>query len=135
MFQPDVAVGGPVVKDRAWFFASMRYTDRSTGVSRDATLLGNLNALVPNFQPFDNQGHLKYYFVKGTTQLSPNHQMYVYVQRDANADPLTGAFDLSSPPHLQKVILPLRKDCPYGTTLADLHPGSYDTKHYGVPYG
>ncbi len=86
VFQPDVAVGGPVVKDRAWFFASMRYTDRSTGVSRDATLLGNLNALVPNFQPFDNQGHLKYYFVKGTTQLSPNHQMYVYVQRDANSE-------------------------------------------------
>ncbi len=86
VFQPDVAVGGPVVKDRAWFFASMRHTDRSTGVSRDATLLGNLNALVPNFQPFDNQGHLKYYFVKGTTQLSPNHQMYVYVQRDANSE-------------------------------------------------
>ena len=86
VFQPDVAVGGPVVKDRAWFFASMRYTNRSTGVSRDATLLGNLNALVPSFQPFDNEGHLKYYFVKGTTQLSPNHQMYVYLQRDANSE-------------------------------------------------
>src|SRR6266852_4458279 len=32
VFQPDVAVGGPVVKDRGWFFASMRYTNRSTGV-------------------------------------------------------------------------------------------------------
>jgi len=40
VFQPDVAVGGPVVKDRAWFFASMRYSDRSTGVSRDATSSG-----------------------------------------------------------------------------------------------
>ena len=102
VFQPDVAVGGPVVKDRAWFFASMRYTDRSTGVSRDATLLGNLNALVPNFQPFDNQGHLKYYFVKGTTQLSPNHQMYGYVQRDGNAEEASfqvdGAnFEVSAP--------------------------------------
>src|ERR671914_108203 len=36
--------------------------------------------------------------------------------RDAQADPLTGAFDFSSPPDMRRLILPLRKDCPYGTT-------------------
>jgi phospholipase C len=35
--------------------------------------------------------------------------------RDAQADPLTGAFDFSKPPDLRKLILPLRQDCPYGT--------------------
>jgi phospholipase C len=35
--------------------------------------------------------------------------------RDAQADPLTGAFDFSAPPDLRKLILPLRQDCPYGT--------------------
>jgi phospholipase C len=35
--------------------------------------------------------------------------------RDARADPLTGAFDFSRPPDLRRLILPLRKDCPYGT--------------------
>jgi phospholipase C len=35
--------------------------------------------------------------------------------RDAQADPLTGAFDFSSPPDMRKLILPLRQDCSYGT--------------------
>jgi phospholipase C len=35
--------------------------------------------------------------------------------RDAQADPLTGALDFSSPPDMRKLILPLRQDCPYGT--------------------
>ena len=26
--QPDVAPGGPIVKDRAWFFGTFRYTNR-----------------------------------------------------------------------------------------------------------
>jgi phospholipase C len=36
-------------------------------------------------------------------------------ERDAQADPLTGAFDFDAPPDLRKLILPLRRDCPYGT--------------------
>jgi phospholipase C len=36
--------------------------------------------------------------------------------RDAQADPLSGAFDFSKPPDMRKLILPLRKDCPYGTS-------------------
>jgi len=36
-------------------------------------------------------------------------------ERDANADPLSGAFDFSSPPRLEKLILPYRQDCPYYT--------------------
>jgi phospholipase C len=35
-------------------------------------------------------------------------------ERDARADPLTGAFDFSAEPRTQKLILPLRQDCPYG---------------------
>jgi hypothetical protein len=36
--------------------------------------------------------------------------------RDGNADPLTGAFDFDRPPDLRKLLLPLRQDCPYGTS-------------------
>ena len=35
-------------------------------------------------------------------------------ERDANADPLTGAFDFTQEPNLEPLILPLRQDCPYG---------------------
>jgi phospholipase C len=41
--------------------------------------------------------------------------------RDANADPLSGAFDWENP-NFDKMILPLREDCPYGTTLHELGP-------------
>jgi phospholipase C len=35
--------------------------------------------------------------------------------RDARADPLTGALDFTKPPRLQPLIKPYRKDCPYNT--------------------
>jgi phospholipase C len=38
-------------------------------------------------------------------------------ERDANADPLAGAFDFEQP-RFKKLILPLREDCPYGTSFA-----------------
>jgi len=38
-------------------------------------------------------------------------------ERDAEADPLSGAFDFENP-RFKKLILPLRDDCPYGTSFA-----------------
>jgi hypothetical protein len=48
-------------------------------------------------------------------------------QRDKEADPLTGAFDFSSPPDMRKLILPLRQDCPYGT-----HPPFLSSDNLGL---
>jgi phospholipase C len=48
-------------------------------------------------------------------------------QRDKQADPLTGAFDFSSPPDMRKLILPLRQDCPYGT-----HPPFRSSDNLGL---
>ena len=43
--------------------------------------------------------------------------------RDAGAVPLLGALDLQHP-NPEPLVLPLRADCPYGTTPADLElPG------------
>jgi phospholipase C len=36
-------------------------------------------------------------------------------ERDAQADPLTGAFDFQAAPRMEPLVLPLRDDCPYGT--------------------
>jgi phospholipase C len=38
-------------------------------------------------------------------------------ERDAEADPLSGAFDFSSEPRMQRLVLDYREDCPYGTDL------------------
>ncbi|HET8526661.1 MAG TPA: alkaline phosphatase family protein [Actinomycetota bacterium] len=39
-------------------------------------------------------------------------------ERDRTADPLSGAFDFANP-DLDKLILPLRRDCPYGTSSSE----------------
>jgi hypothetical protein len=53
-------------------------------------------------------------------------------ERDANADPLSGAFDFENP-RFKKLILPLRQDCPYGTSLAHLRPSWPHLRTIGSP--
>lgn len=50
-------------------------------------------------------------FIEGVFGLDP------MTSRDRAADPLSGAFDFAAAPNLRKLILPLRKDCPYGTVF------------------
>jgi len=54
-------------------------------------------------------------------------------ERDAQASPLAGAFDFAHP-NFEKLILPLRQDCPYGTTFAELGPGWPFARTIGSPY-
>lgn len=54
-------------------------------------------------------------------------------ERDANADPLSGAFDFEHP-RFKKLVRPLRSDCPYGTTLAHLAPGWPLARTIGSPF-
>ena len=66
-YQPDTTLGGPIVRDRIWFFGSYRR------VQRDQTFN---NAPVPVF----NRGNL--WFLKATTQLNNNQRLQVSVQYD-----------------------------------------------------
>ena len=86
LFQLDGSLGGPVIKNRAWYYGSLKYTHRETGIFRDQITLNNLRALVPDFEPFDNESNTKYYFAKVTTQLSPRHQLLAFWQRDINPE-------------------------------------------------
>jgi hypothetical protein len=80
--QVDMSLGGPIVKDKAWFFGSFRYADLTNGISRSPLNLANLNAFKPGFQPFDNGVKSKQPFVKVTAQLSPKHEVSGFYQRD-----------------------------------------------------
>ena len=53
-------------------------------------------------------------------------------ERDANADPLSGALDFEHP-RFKKLVLPLRQDCPYGSTLAQLAPSWPFARTIGSP--
>jgi hypothetical protein len=86
VFQPDLSLGGPILKDKLFFFGAFRYSDRETGIFRTQDQLTRLAAIDPTFTPFANGGKNKYYYVKATAQLSPKHQFYVFFQRDFNPE-------------------------------------------------
>jgi hypothetical protein len=86
LFQPDLALGGPIVRDRVTFFGTFRYADRRVGISRTAQQVRALSAIDPSFEPFDNGGRSHYLFAKATSQLAPNQQVYVFFQRDINPE-------------------------------------------------
>jgi hypothetical protein len=66
-YQPDMTLGGPIMRDKVWFFGSYRR------VQRDQTFN---NAPVPVF----NRGNL--WFLKVTTQLNNNQRLQVSMQYD-----------------------------------------------------
>lgn len=92
-FMTDVSAGGPIARDRAWFFGAFRYARRDTGIARDQKQLADLKGLVPSFNAFDNQSRNEYYYVKGTAQLSPQHQVYAFYQFDRNPDESNWAYN------------------------------------------
>ncbi len=94
VFQPEGSIGGPIVRDRAWFFGTFRYTQRNVGISRDAAQLATLQALRPGFDPFDNESRNKYYFAKGSAQINSRHQLTAFYQYDLNPDETNWAYSV-----------------------------------------
>jgi hypothetical protein len=82
--QWDVSVGGPIVRDRVWFFGSYRYADLVNGISRTDEDLRWLTAFRPDFEPFDNWSKSHQPYLKITTQGNPNQQLSGFWQYDRN---------------------------------------------------
>jgi TonB dependent receptor len=80
--QPDFALGGPIKKQKAWFFASGRYINRNDGISRTQSQLATLQALEPGFLPFDNQARGFVFLSNVTVDLSQRHRLYGLAQYD-----------------------------------------------------
>jgi hypothetical protein len=88
--QPDAALGGPILKDRAWFFAAYRFTTNSVGLSRTPAQLANLRALVPGFVPFTSHNTASYYFIKASAHL-PRSRIEGFWQSDRSPEDLADA--------------------------------------------
>jgi hypothetical protein len=69
-YQPDFTLGGPVVRDRVWYFGAYRRTQTDQNTT---------NAPVAQ----QRRGNLV--FVKGTVQFSPNHRLTASFQWDRTA--------------------------------------------------
>lgn len=80
--QFDVSLGGPVVRDKVWFFASFRRADLTNGISRSEFNTQNVMANDPNFQSFDNYLKSNQPFVKVTAQVNSKHEVTGFFQND-----------------------------------------------------
>lgn len=80
--QPEASLGGPILKDKAFFFGAFRYSRQTLGIARDAAQIGYLQALQSGFKPFDNENRFYYEYIKGTSQVTPNHQLVGFFQND-----------------------------------------------------
>jgi hypothetical protein len=80
--QPDLALGGPIVKDHLWFYGSYRRRIGTLGISRAAADVSTLHAVVPSFQPFDNTMAANNIFGKVTADLSPSHRFMGFYSYD-----------------------------------------------------
>ena len=81
--QWDLSLGGRILRDKIWFFATYRYADLQNGISRTPTDLQYLTAFKPDFEPFDNTSTSKQPYVKVTTQLG-THELSGFYQNDKN---------------------------------------------------
>ena len=82
--QWDLSIGGPIVKDKVWFFGSYRYADLINGISRTEDDLARLRAFRSDFVPFDNFSKSHQPYLKITTQGNPNQQLSGFWQYDRN---------------------------------------------------
>jgi hypothetical protein len=82
--QWDVSIGGPIVKDKLWFFGSYRYADLINGISRTDEDLARLTAFRSDFQPFHNFSKSHQPYIKLTSAGNPNQQLSGYWQYDRN---------------------------------------------------
>ncbi len=90
--QADFAIGGPIARDRAWFFASYRYADLASQISRTSTNVSHLNTYsgiplgswgtIPTYERFPNTSTSHQPYAKITARLNENHEASAYYQRD-----------------------------------------------------
>ncbi len=71
--QLDLSIGGPIVRDRVWFFGAFRYANYEYGISRTEQQVNNLQSYFPDKALFNNTSNAKYPFAKITAKLGNNH--------------------------------------------------------------
>ncbi|MEZ5292272.1 MAG: carboxypeptidase regulatory-like domain-containing protein [Vicinamibacterales bacterium] len=79
--QFDGAFGGPIARDKAWFFGALRRSVSSSGISRTSAEVERIQAFKPGATLFDNDSESWQPFFKVTSRLG-KHDVQAFYQRD-----------------------------------------------------
>jgi hypothetical protein len=80
--QADFSLGGPIVRDRAWFFGAYRWQNNQTTPSRIPVVVNALRALFPG-EAFENTSlQSRQPYAKVTTRFGRNHTLAGIYQGD-----------------------------------------------------
>ena len=129
--QWDVALGGPIQRNKVWAFGAFRYSDLGIGVSRLPLDLQFLTTFRPDFVPFNNTRKGNQQFAKVTTQASSNHEITAFYQYPARARARAAASAISiSCAALTRAAASIRRSCSRRgrSRLTTSISGSYNNK-------
>ncbi len=79
--QFDGGLGGPIERDKIWFFGSLRRADLEAGISRTSDEVARLRTFFPNSALFNNTTESWQPYGKVTMQAG-RHQIAAFVQKD-----------------------------------------------------
>jgi len=79
--QFDGGLGGPIERDKIWFFGSLRRSDLEAGISRTSDEVARLRTFFPNSALFNNTTESWQPYGKVTMQAG-RHQIATFVQKD-----------------------------------------------------
>jgi hypothetical protein len=132
--QTDLSLGGPIVKDRVWAFGAYRRSDITTGISRTAVDLRNLETLIGGFEPIDAKREANFWFAKLTAQAGA-HRLAGFYQKDTN--PFFDILATGQHPYGQStggIAVSARVSSVWSPRLTTTFASSYNDKHReGVP--
>ena len=80
--QLDASLGGPIRKDRIWFFGAIRKAKSESGISRTGVEVQRLQQFFPGKPFFNNTSESWQPYLKVTARLNASHEAQVFYQRD-----------------------------------------------------
>lgn len=95
-YQGSATLGGPVIKDKLWFFGSFRYQEISDGISRTQESINRMKQVFPDFEPFRNTLEQPDAFGKLSFHPAENHDFFISYQQEWGGSVLAGGKSLES---------------------------------------